>query len=244
RIPLRSRPSSSGRCAASVTRIWESARRMSLSNASPRRVVLMPHTTYPPSPTAAICVSMSGVFPKSVPTCTGRCGSAMASSAAACADASRRCSRHVHWRPSYLTATESSSSRVRNSCWTVSLIGNPVDGPEPYRYGAVLELFARQRTADRQPFEQAVVQFQKHGREHGGVGAVGSAPRPALRLDHRRNPRYKRFAIAVPHFPHRGAARPRLQHCLEEVAVSLPGLEERVGDCAHPLLQRLAVVRQ
>ena len=41
--PSRSRPSSSGRCSASVTTIWQSARLMSEASASPRRVELIPH---------------------------------------------------------------------------------------------------------------------------------------------------------------------------------------------------------
>src|SRR6202011_665479 len=126
------------------------------STPSPRRVVLMPHNTYPPRPAAAIWVSMSGVLGSSVPMCIGRAGSAIASSAAAAAVASRRCSRQVHWRSSYFTATESSLERSRSSCWTVSATASvcsvrrgSVDGSQPDRHGALLQLFARKGASNR-----------------------------------------------------------------------------------------------
>ena len=91
-------------------------RAYSRARAAPRRVLFTPHNTYPPSPAAAIAVSIAGVLPSSVPTCSGRSVSASAISAAACRDASSRCSRQVHaWSPNR-TAVVDSSRRSRSSC--------------------------------------------------------------------------------------------------------------------------------
>ena len=109
-------------CSASASTSWQSDRRMSAARPSPRRVVLIPHSTYPPSAAAAIDRSIAGVLPSSAPTCMGRDGSASAMSADASAAASARCSRQVHVRSSCIIAMPSSSIRDRSSCCTVSNI--------------------------------------------------------------------------------------------------------------------------
>ena len=112
---------------------------MSAARPSPRLVVLMPHSTYPPSAAAAIDRSIAGVFPSSAPTCMGCDGSVRAMSADASAAASARCSRHVHDRSPCSIATPSSSIRARRSCCTVSNIGGPVAQQRDPRVGHVAE---------------------------------------------------------------------------------------------------------
>ncbi|SKS64878.1 Uncharacterised protein [Mycobacteroides abscessus subsp. abscessus] len=72
---------------------------MSRSRPSPRRVLLMAHKTYPPCAAAAIAVVIAGVFPRRVPTCNGRVGSAIRISAAAWRAAVARWARHVQVCP-------------------------------------------------------------------------------------------------------------------------------------------------
>ena len=47
-------------CSVSASTSWQSDRLMSAARPSPRRVVLIPHSTYPPSAAAAIDRSIAG----------------------------------------------------------------------------------------------------------------------------------------------------------------------------------------
>ena len=47
-------------CSVSASTSWQSARLMSAASPSPRRVVLIPQSTYPPSAAAAIDRSIAG----------------------------------------------------------------------------------------------------------------------------------------------------------------------------------------